>query len=63
MKISPPTDGSLPFAIVTCTAANGDSPGSIGFPNDTIFPKQQTIEYSTTMGYTIDLLDPVRSLP
>ncbi len=63
IKVTPPLGGALPAMAVTCTAANGDSPGSIGFPNDTVFPKQQTIEYSAVTGYTIDLLDPVRSLP
>lgn len=63
MRLTPPTSIILPFAIVTCTAANGDSAGSIGYPNDTAFPKQQTIDYISTEGYTIDLLDPVRFLP
>ena len=63
MSIIPPTSIMLPSETVTCTAANGDSAGSIGFPNDTKFPKQQTIDYISTEGYTINLLDPVISLP
>ena len=60
MRIIPPA-GSLNFATVTCTESNGDSPGSVGYPNDTAFPKQQTIEL--TGNYTVDLLDPVLTLP
>jgi hypothetical protein len=60
IRITPPA-GSLPSATVTCTQSNGDSPNSIGYPNDTAFPKQQTIEL--TGSYTVDFLDPVVSLP
>lgn len=60
IRIIPPA-GALPSATVTCTQSNGDSPGSIGYPNDTAFPKQQTIEL--TGNYTVDFLDPVIPLP
>ncbi len=60
MRIIPPA-GSLPSATVTCIESDGDSPGSIGYPNDTAFPKQQTIEL--TGSYTVDFLDPVKVLP
>ncbi len=60
MRIIPPA-GSLPSATVTCIETNGDSPGSIGYPNDTAFPKQQTIEL--TGNYTVDFLDPVVPIP
>nr|QBK86122.1 MAG: hypothetical protein LCMAC101_07170 [Marseillevirus LCMAC101] len=62
MRIIPPA-GSLMFATVTCTQSNGDSPDSVGYPNDTAFPKQQTIELTMTGSYTVDLLDPVLALP
>lgn len=60
IRIIPPA-GSLPSATVTCIESNGDSPGSVGYPNDTAFPKQQTIEL--TGSYTVDFLDPVIPLP
>jgi hypothetical protein len=60
MRITPPA-GSLASATVTCTQSNGDSPNSVGYPNDTAFPKQQTIEL--TGSYIVDLLDPVVALP
>ncbi len=55
MRIIPPTGTT-----VTCTESNGDSPDSVGYPNDTAVPKQQTIEL--TGSYTVDLLDPVLAL-
>lgn len=61
IRIVPPA-GSLPSATVTCTQTNGDSPDSVGYPNDTAFPKQQTIEL-VVAGYTVDFLDPVLALP
>ena len=42
---------------VTCDTITGDSPGSIGFPNDTAFPKQQT---GYALGnYQISFVEPV----
>jgi hypothetical protein len=65
IQIVPPSTGSLPSQIVTCTGTNGDSPNSIGFPNDTAFPKQQTIEcLAAPQGnYTVNFLDPVVAIP
>jgi hypothetical protein len=54
----------LPAGVtVTCTQSNGDSPDSVGYPNDTAAPKQQTIDYSTTLGYMLNFLDPVVTIP
>lgn len=65
IEIIPPSTGSLPSQNVTCTSSNGDSPDSIGFPNDTAFPKQQTIQCLTAPAgnYTVNFLDPVLPLP
>lgn len=63
IEIIPPTSVILPSATVTCTESDGDSPDSIGYPNDTAFPKQQTIDYVPGMGYTVNFLDPVLSIP
>ena len=59
--ISSIVGGLLPTVTVVCTATNGDSPDSIGYPNDTAVPKQQT--GVATGNYTVDLIDPVVSLP
>lgn len=56
-----PTPGSLQSQTVTATSTNGDSPESIGFPNDTAYPKQQTIEL--TGNFIVDFLDPVVPFP
>jgi hypothetical protein len=56
IEIIPPS-GSLPSQTVTCNQANGDSPNSVGYPNDTAYPKQQTIE--CTGNYIINFIDPV----
>ena len=58
IQIIPPS-GSLPSQTVICTSVDGDSPNSIGYPNDTAFPKQQTIE--CTGNYIVNFLDPVVS--
>jgi len=65
IQIVPPSTGSLPSQIVTCTQTDGLSTGSIGYPNDTAFPKQQTIEClpAPQGNYTVNLLDPVVSIP
>lgn len=65
IQIIPPSAGSLPSQNVTCTGTNGLSPDSIGYPNDTAFPKQQTIEcLAAPQGnYTVNFLDPVLTLP
>jgi hypothetical protein len=63
IQIVPPTGGSLPSQVVTCTSSNGLSPDSIGYPNDTAFPKQQTIQCQTGGNYTVNFLDPVIALP
>lgn len=60
IQIIPPA-GSLPSSTITCTEQNGDSAESIGFPLDTAYPKQQTIEL--TGNYIVNFLDPVVSLP
>lgn len=60
VEIIPPA-GSLPAQTVICTQVNGNSPNSIGYPNDTAFPKQQTIEL--TGNYIVNLLDPVVTIP
>ena len=60
IQIVPPA-GALPTQTVTCNVTNGDSPDSIGFPNDTAFPKQQT---GGALGnYIVNFIDPVVSLP
>jgi len=60
IQIIPPV-GILPTQNVTCNVTNGDSPNSIGFPNDTAFPKQQT---GGALGnYIVNFLDPVVSVP
>ncbi len=59
--VSSVVGGVLPTVTVTCTVTNGDSPDSIGYPNDTAVPKQQT--GVATGDYTINFLDPVVSLP
>jgi hypothetical protein len=64
MSITPPilppqpcTPTTLTTQQVTCTSIDGNSAGSVGFPNDTAFPKQQT---GYAQGdYQVDLLDPV----
>ncbi len=61
--IPPPTTSvpPLPTQTVTCDVTNGDSPGSIGFPNDTAFPKQQT---GDALGnYIVNFIDPVVTVP
>jgi len=59
MQIIPPS-GVLPTQIITCNVTNGDSPDSIGFPNDTSFPKQQT---GSALGdYIVNFIDPVVAL-
>ena len=60
IRIIPPV-GALPSATVTVTQPDGGSSDAISFPNDTSFPRQQTIEL--TGSYTVDLLDPVLPLP
>lgn len=62
VRITPPTSMVLSSQTVTCTEADGDCAQSIGYPNDTAFPKQQTIDYVSAQGYSVDFLDPVRSL-
>lgn len=60
MRITPPTSmAPLPSQTVTCIQSDGDCPQSIGYPNDTAYPKQQTIEWIEDEGYTVDFLDPV----
>ena len=61
VQIVPPNLGVLPTQTVTVTQTDGDSPDSIGFPNDTAFPKQQTGEAQGN--YLVSFLDPVVSLP
>jgi hypothetical protein len=65
IQIIPPSTGSLPSQNVTCTGMNGLSPDSIGYPNDTAFPKQQTIQcLNPPQGnYTVNFLDPVVPIP
>lgn len=65
IQIVPPSTGSLPSQIVTCTQPDGLSTGSIGYPNDTAFPKQQTIEClpAPAGNYTVNFLDPVVAIP
>jgi hypothetical protein len=54
------TGGLLPTQMVICTDTDGDCAQSIGYPNDTAFPKQQT--GGATGSYTVNFLDPVVSL-
>lgn len=64
IQIMPPVGGGiiLPQAVnVTCTDTNGDCAQSIGFPNDTANPKQQTRD--ALGNYVVNFLDPVVSLP
>ncbi len=59
VQILPPA-GALPVQTVSCDVTNGDSPDSIGYPNDTAFPKQQT---GGALGnYVVNFIDPVVSL-
>lgn len=64
MRVTPPASPPsppiiLPTQQVACTSTNGDCGGSVGFPNDTAFPKQQT---GYAFGnYLVELLDPVAS--
>lgn len=53
----PCTPTTLPTQTVTCNSIDGDSPGSVGFPNDTAFPKQQT-GYAQG-NYLVNLINPV----
>lgn len=59
VQIVPPS-GTLTIQTVTCTTTNGDCAESIGFPNDTAFPKQQTGDASGD--YSVIFLDPVVTL-
>ncbi len=63
MKITPPTSMSqmLMSQPVTCIRPDGNCPESIGYPNDTAYPKQQTIDWIDD-DYTVDFLGPVVSL-
>lgn len=64
VQIVPPVGGPivLPQAVtVTCTETNGDSADSIGYPNDTAVPKQQTRD--AIGNYIVNFLDPVVTVP
>jgi len=63
IRITPPPlgGGALQRQTVECTQSDGDSPDSVGYPNDTAYPKQQTIDLGGN--YTVDFLDPVVQLP
>jgi hypothetical protein len=50
----------IPTSTGICTDTDGDCAQSIGYPNDTAFPKQQT--GGATGSYTVNFLDPVVSL-
>ena len=65
MQIIPPVSIILPPAqTVTAISPDGNSPESIGYPNDTAVPKQQTIDCLAVGGdYVLNLLDPVFPLP
>ena len=63
VQMVPPVGGPiiLPQAVtVICTDADGDCAQSVGFPNDTALPKQQTRD--ATGSYVVNFLDPVVSL-
>ena len=61
VSITPPTSVVLPQTVmVTCIDTNGDCAQSIGYPNDTALPKQQTTD--ATGNYIVDFIDPVVSL-
>ena len=60
-QIVPPNVAPLPTQTVTCVETDGDCAQSIGFPNDTAFPKQQTGQ--AIGNYAVNFLDPVVSLP
>ena len=46
-----------PVVTVDCIDITGNCPGSIGYPNDTAYPKQQTVYGDGS--YIVDFLDPV----
>lgn len=59
VQIVPTNSGSLEFQTVTCTTSNGDSADSVGYPNDTAYPKQQTVQCLNNAAYAVNFLDPV----
>jgi hypothetical protein len=60
IQIIPPNLGPLGTQTVSCTDTDGDCAQSIGYPNDTAFPKQQT--GGATGNYIVNFIDPVVSL-
>lgn len=61
IQIVPSNSGSLPSQTVTCNTSNGDSVGSVTYPNDTAFPKQQTVQCLNNASYTVNFLNPTFS--
>jgi hypothetical protein len=58
-EIIPPPN-TLPTQTVTCAQLDGNSAEAVTYPNDTAYPKQQTI--MGTGSYTVNVLDPVVSI-
>lgn len=58
-EIIPPTN-TLPTQTVTCAQLDGDSAEAVTYPNDTSYPRQQTI--MATGSYTVNVLNPVVSV-
>lgn len=64
IQIVPPTSGISPASqTVTANSTNGSSPDSIGFPNDTAVPKQQTILPNSPGNYNVYFTTPVATWP
>jgi hypothetical protein len=61
IEIIPSNAGSLEFQTVTCTSTNGDSDDAVTYPNDTAYPKQQTVECLNNASYTVNFKNPTFS--
>ena len=61
IEVIPPVGATLMTQTVTATSSNGNSANSIGYPNDTAYPKQQTGD--AVGSYLVRFRDPVVSLP
>ena len=60
MRWVPPVTALLPPQVpVECISTDGNCPGSIGYPNDTAYPKQQTMYDTPTSDHEVYFLDPV----
>ncbi len=64
VKIVPPSSSILPVSVsVTGVSPNGSSPQTIGYPNDTAYPKQQTILNVAPGNYTVNFTGPLPAWP